>query len=402
LKKNIGIRKITAFVLILLFALAVPSLASAATLSAAADSASVKTGDTVTVTITVSDEHIAVAQGVFTYDPKLLKYTGSNGGASDGYINLISAENGGSSSLTAVVKFQGLAAGDAAIHVSMQSALDFDGKQLEKPGDADVAVKIEASGTGPSSKPSPSVEVTPVDHAKTGVAAKDVLGTDAQMYIWRSLEKLTLPSGFYDRQVPYGSETVGAAAIPDTDFILLYLSEKNGENAGYYIYDAGKNSLYPYVEVTSVAADYTLLWPDDSVKAPEGFEKATLKWKKREMPAWTAKGSDGAVYLVYARTASGDTGLFLFNSTDKSVQRYQIFARTDSVTVENPVSESAGQPVSKPLDGDKAVSGITLGYTAFFIICLAVLALLMGVVILLTLYINKGRQKKQKPSPSGN
>ena len=110
MKKNFGIRKMIASALVLLLAVTAPTLAFAADLFVNADSASVKTGDTVTLTVVVSDTRIAVAQGAFTYDPKLLKYVSSDG-ASDGIINLVSAQSGGSSSLTAVVKFKAVAGG---------------------------------------------------------------------------------------------------------------------------------------------------------------------------------------------------------------------------------------------------------------------------------------------------
>lgn len=392
MKTIFGKLKVFAVLSAFMFVLAVPTVAFAAGLSAAAEPASVKIGDTFTVTVTVSDKNIAVAEGVFTYDPKLLKYVSSDGGASDGHINLVSAEKGGSSSLTAAIKFQGLEAGDANINVSMKSVLDYDGKSLGKTDDAAVTVKVTPAPPEPekSGKPDESAK-PPVDYSKDGVAAKNVKGTDAQMYIWRSLESLTLPSGYYDLQVTYGGETVGGAAIPDTDFTLLYLSEKNGDNAGYYIFDAGKDALYPYVTITSVLANFTMLWPDDSIKAPEGFEPATLKWKERDMPAWTAKGSDGTVYLVYARTASGDTGLFLYNSKDKSVQRYQTFSRAEPVSLD--------KPALNPGSGHTG-TGITLGYTVFFAICLTGLALLAASVILFILYMNKKHHKKRRPSPT--
>lgn len=395
-KKTI-MRKALAFVLTFVFALVFPTLAFAAELSVNADSTSVKTGDTVTVTIAVSAKRIAVAQGVFTYDPKLLLYVSSNGGASDGHINLVSAQSGGASSLTAVIKFKAQAAGDAKINVSMQSILDYDAKKLENTADAGVLVKV-AAGPEKSKEPAKDgAEAPAVDLTQTGVAAKNVQGTDAKMYIWRSLTNLTLPSGYYDRQVEYGGEFVGGAAILDTEFILLYLSEKAGENAGFYVFDKEKNVLFPYVSIPSVLANFTVLWPDDSIKAPDGFDKATLKWKEREVPAWTAKGSDGTVYLVYARNAAGDIGFFLYNSTDKSMQRYQTMTQLNPKPVDKAVADKSDD---KP--GSVENAGFTIDTTLFMAICAAGAMFLAGAVIFAILYFKNQSRKPYRPKKNMN
>lgn len=395
----------------MLWVVTVPSLAFAAELSANADSASVKTGDTVTLTVVVSDEHIAVAQGAFTYDPKLLTYVSSDGGASDGAINLVSAQSGGASSLIAVIKFKATAAGEAKISVAMQSLLDYNGNTLAKPADADIEIKItDAASASPdkSTAPQQGANTPAADYSKTGVAAKNVKGTDAQMYIWRSLKSLTLPSGYYDTQVEYGGETVGGASMLDNeDITLLYLSEKTGDKAGYYIYMKDQDFLYPYVSLTSVQTSFTVLWPDGSIKAPEGFEKATLTWKERDIPAWTAKGTDGTVYLVYARNASGDTGLFLYNSKDKSVQRYETFASKGTKTGEKTDTNAGTEPntdetAATPAAEQKNDSAITVNPIVFFGVCLAALAFLTGMLIFIILYIHKNSGNKQKDMPVDN
>ena len=156
-----------------------------------------------------------------------------------------------------------------------------------------------------------------------------MLGTDQQMYIWRSLRSLSLPSGFTDRQVTYGGEYVGGAGIPDSeDIILLYLSEANGDNAGYYIYDEAKNVLFPYITVTSVSAYFTFIWPDEQTQVPEGFEEAVLDYNGKNVPAWLHPDSDGTVYLVYVRSSDGQVGFYLYNVEDRSLQRYMAFGPT--------------------------------------------------------------------------
>ena len=117
---------ISALAILLVF----PATAFATDISVTADSTSIKTGDNVTVTVTVSGGNIAAADGVFTYDPALLSYIGSDGGASDGYINMVSLQAGGSSSLTAVIRFVAIGAGNAEVYVTMDTVLSYDVQPL--------------------------------------------------------------------------------------------------------------------------------------------------------------------------------------------------------------------------------------------------------------------------------
>lgn len=368
-----------------------PTAALATDISVTADSTSVKAGDTVTLTVTVSAENIAVANGVFTYDPALLTYISSNGGASDGIINMVSAQKGGASSLTAVIKFAAISAGEAIVNVSMDSVLSYDETTLET-AQAGVSIKVAASDAAGTqtgeSKP-------PVNLAQTGVAADNVEGATVPMYIWRSLNSLTLPSGYVDRQVTYKGEYVGGAAIPDSeDIMLLYLSDESGENAGYYIYDEAKNTLFPYITVLSVSANFTVMRPDEAVVVPDGYEETTFVRKEKEVPAWIAKGSDGSVYLVYVRTASGEKGFFLYNVEDESMQRYMEPAGAASAA--EPTAQPAQEPTAAPVSAQADEGKIVLDKTLFFAICGAGALLIAAVIVLVILYTSKSTRNKRR------
>ncbi len=384
-------KRICSLITALLIIVAFPAVAFATDISVTADSNAVKAGDTVTVTVIVSAEHIAAASGVFTYDPALLSYISSNGGASDGYINMISSAKGGASSLTAVMKFKALSGGEAEIYVTMESVLSYDEKQLEN-AEAGVSVKVESSGSNNTGATGGKTE-TAVDVSLTGVAAGNVMGSEGEMYVWRSLTSLTLPSGFYDRQITYKGEYVGGAAIPDKeDLVLLYLSDKAGKNAGYYVYDEKNNMLFPYLTVASVYADFTLIWPGEGVAAPEGFKPAALNWKERDVPAWTEDG-DESVYLIYARDSAGETGFYLYNKDDKSVQRY----KGSSDAKPAPAAEQTAQPAPTQA-AVQPVSGITLEPAMLIAIAAGFAVLAAAAAFFAVLYFKS--RGKQKPEPA--
>ena len=383
-RKKKAVALLAALAVMLMF----PAVAFATDISVTADSTSVMTGDTVTVTVTVSAEHIAAADGVFTYDPALLSYISSNGGASDGYINMVSLQQGGSSSLTAVIKFAALSAGNAEVYVTMENVLGYDEQPL---GAAQAGVSIAVASSG-NEEPGTSESTPPVDISLTGVLAENVTGAVEPMYIWRTLTSLTLPSGFADRQVTYRDEYVGGAAIPDTeDLVLLYLSEKTGENAGFYIYDAQKDTFFPYLTVLSVSRNFTLLWPDDSVEAPQGYQATTMLWKEKEVPAWIAEGSDGSVYLVYARNSAGERGLYLYNVADESVQRYI----DPSVTPPEPTVGPTAQPTSKPSAGtDNPNDVIPVNAPVFYAACGLCALLAAAAAVFIVLYMKATRSQR--------
>ena len=382
-------RNIFALIVTLLILTAVPAVALATNVSVSADPAAVKAGDAVTVTVIVTADHIGVASGSFTYDPALLTYTGSDGGASDGYINMVSAEKDGSSSLSAVIKFTAKAKGTAAVNVSIDSVLSYDEQTLEK-GTGEVSISIAAADAPPQTS---GVTSTPkADLSQTGVAAQNVTDAKTQMYVWRDLASLTLPSGYADEQVTYAGEKVGAA--DNGDMVLLYLSEASGGNGGYYIYNEQADTLVPYITITSKLASFTILWPDATVTAPDGFEKTTLEWNDQSLPAWKTAESDNIVYLVYARNAKGETGFYIFNAEDESVQRYAAVPEEGAAPSEQPASESTVKPVS----GQTAANhtGVTIDRTLFIVLCVAAVLILAAAAVFASLYLRRTRGKLRR------
>ncbi|MBT3319355.1 MAG: hypothetical protein HN389_06240 [Clostridia bacterium] len=398
MKAHLKVKRILATIIVLIILAALPTLAFAADINVAADTTSVQVGDNVTVTVTVQADHIAVADGVFTYDPSLLSYISSTGGASDGYINLVSLQEGGSSSLTTVIKFAAIGDGEAIIDVSIENTLSYDGESL---GSAQAGVSITVASSGDSSETDGDTSAV-LDLSQTGILAQNVLGTDAQMYIWPSLRNLSLPSGFTDRQVTYNDEYVGGAAIPDIeDILLLYLSETAGENAGYYIYDQINDVFFPYLTVTSISAKFTLLWPNESIEVPEGFEQTTLTIGERQMPAWTYPGPSESVYLVYVRSASGEVGFYLYNTEDRSLQRYDANAQQSPEPAATPQPSPTAAPTATPAPtqvADKQTDTAVKIEPAILIVVLAACALFaVAAIVFALLYLrSSSRQKKER------
>jgi len=354
--------------------LMLPATAFATTVEAAADKTNVQAGDTVEVVITVQGEDMSIAEGSFTYDPAVLTFTEGEGGASDGFLNLVSVEKGGTDTLKARIVFTAAGEGTANVEVKIEKVLDYDGKEQEG---AQASVSIGVSAPAPTPTPEP------LDYAKEGVPAQNVQGASEAMYIWKNLENVTIPSRYSETTLEYHEETVAAVQVPDSDApTLLYLSNRTGDQGGYYIYDAARDLLYPYMTLSSVSKSYIILEPDGSVALPEGFEETTLTIDEREYKAWKAQDAQGDIYLLYARNPDGEVGYYVYNPLDESLQRYAVMPA-------RPVQPSLA-PVATPAPVEPAVTptpqetqGIILEAWQFYALCGAGGFLLLVVIILI-------------------
>ena len=367
--------------------------AALADISAEADRTTVQPGDTVTVTLSVTGENLSVAEGTFAYDSALLSFTESDGGAADGFFTLYSAAQDGASTLRARIVFTALAAGEATVLFTLENLLDYKGHALDT-GSASVAVVIAAAPATPSP--------VPVDYsdAALSVAAQNVRGATADLYVWRSIDNVTLPSRYTETDVSYHGQTVKGAAVAHSDApTLLYLSDASGNSAGFYIYDAAGDALYPYRTVSSVSKTYILLSPDGSVAMPEGFMETTLTVGANDVQAWSMADAQGTVYLVYARNPDGEVGFYFYNPVDESLQRYAVLparpvAPTVAPTATPAPAEQTPPPATEPAEEAPDGGSVTLGRPLFFLLCGT--GLLFLSLFLATLIVYAAREKRRE------
>ena len=379
--------KIFAIITALVMALLPAAAFAAVEATVAADKTTVTAGDVVEVTITVSGKELAAVEGVYTYDPAVLTYTESEGGASDGFISMISAEKDGADSLSARIKFTAASAGNAEVSFDITKALDYDG---EDAGSTKGSVAITVQAAPASAEPTPE----PLNYAAEGVAAVN-LASEQPMYIWRTLENVTIPSKYAETTLDYHGESVAAAVVADSDApTLLYLSDATGEEGGYYVYDAEKDTLYPYQTVNSVSKSYILLQPDGSVALPAGFSETTITIDEKTVPAWVSQDAQGDVYLLYGRNPDGEVGYYLYNPQDESLQRYAVMPARPTQPVLPEVEESV--PVEEqPAEEESMFSGdgVTLSKPVFYGICGAAAALAIAVI---AMAVSSAREKARR------
>ncbi|MDL2217949.1 cohesin domain-containing protein [Christensenellaceae bacterium OttesenSCG-928-M15] len=383
-------KKLIALGLFMVFTLLPLTAFAAVDVSAKADQTEVKAGDTVEVVITVKGSGMSVAEGLFTYDPALLTFESGEGGASDGFLNMVSAAKGGADTLSARIRFVAATGGSAVIEASIDKVTGYDGKAQDG-AKASVTIAITAAPETP-----PPAQI---DYAAKGVLAQSVKDATEELYIWRTLENVTIPSRYAQTTLSYHGETVAAAKVEDSDApTLLYLSNATGETGGYYIYDEAADTLYPYKTVNSVSKSYILLEPDGSIAAPEGFAATTIVIDEKEYPAFKSGDAQGELYLLYVRNPDGETGYYLYNPDDQSLQRYAVMpARPNMPSYTPGNAEAAATPdQSGEIPAAEEKEGVTIGSVAFYLMIAAMVLLALAVAGLIVLrHVERERRRKR-------
>ncbi len=370
--------------LLLALCLLLPAFAALAEVDVQADKTAVQAGDSVSVTFTVTGKNLAVAQGSFTYDPALLSFSEGEG-ASDGIFALYSAQKDGASSLSARISFTALAAGEATVAFALESLTNYAGKALDT-GSASLTISIAAAPATPTPPP--------IDYSDPALSipAQNVQGATGALYVWRSIENVTIPSRYAEADVLYRGETVKGALVTNADApTLVYLSDAAGENAGYYIYDEARDLLYPYRSVSSVSKNYILLAPEDTVSVPEGFAPTTLMIGDVAVQAWSRSDAQGEVYLLYARNPAGEIGFYFYDPADESLQRYAVLPARPAVSAPaTPTPTPQAPQIEEPAPETFSVSPIL-----FYGICAAA-ALLFGLLIAVLLVHHRENVRRER------
>lgn len=290
---------ITSILLIALFIFQMPAFAASGSLSLSTD-ADITEGDSFDVIVSFSskDEAIGSLQASIEYDKSAIEYLSGGGNAVE-----MSAGTGGISDIgnediynfTYVLRFKALKSGTAAIKVKSYELVGFTSGDDLSSGSKELKINIDGvSGGTTTTNPSQNTDPIPVD----------IDGETA--YILRDFGDKSVPSGFQDTQIPYKGESVKGAVSEALGLKLLCLMDSSG-NTGLYIYFEENQSFFPFVKISD---DKQYILTDYS-QNPEGYEKTTIDFSQKTIPAW--KSDDDDIPLVYAVDSEGKGAFFHFD-----------------------------------------------------------------------------------------
>lgn len=323
-KLGIVLKSIAAAVsIVLLFSVNV----FAGTVTATGDKETAAVGDTYTVNIVIDGaEGAAVAPDVSVhYDVNRLEFvscTGEYGGGGGGLVTI----NSSNADLT----FNILSGGQADVDVFAT----FDGDS--EPQIVTATVMVDGEDTA-------KINENAREDTGTGIEAGTVATADGK-YVSSVFADEFMPVGFSKTTVTYEEQMVEAAQFDMGGIVLLYVTDADGNNGNFDMYDQTTGELSDFLQISGIENRFIIaLKAGPEVSVPDGFTKATLNWNSQTLEAYaytgdagdaTSGGSDGAVsggvapvdindfFLIYAISSEGNKGWYMYDQNEGTYQRY--------------------------------------------------------------------------------
>ena len=299
----------------------------AGTVTATGDKETAAVGDTYTVNIVIDGaEGAAVAPDVSVhYDVNRLEFvscTGEYGGGGGGLVTI----NSSNADLT----FNILSGGQADVDVFAT----FDGDS--EPQIVTATVMVDGEDTA-------KINENAREDTGTGIEAGTVATADGK-YVSSVFADEFMPVGFSKTTVTYEEQMVEAAQFDMGGIVLLYVTDADGNNGNFDMYDQTTGELSDFLQISGIENRFIIaLKAGPDVSVPDGFTKATLNWNSQTLEAYaytgeageaTSGGPDGAVsggmapvdindfFLIYAISSEGNKGWYMYDQNEGTYQRY--------------------------------------------------------------------------------
>lgn len=320
-KLGIVLKSIAAAVsIVLLFSVNV----FAGTVSATGDKQSAAVGDTYTVNIVIDGaEGAAVAPDVSVhYDVNRLEFvscTGEYGGGGGGLVTI----NSSNADLT----FNILSGGQADVDVFAT----FDGDS--EPQIVTATVMVDGEDTA-------KINENAREDTGTGIEAGTVATADGK-YVSSVFADEFMPVGFSKTTVTYEEQMVEAAQFDMGGIVLLYVTDADGNNGNFDMYDQTTGELSDFLQISGIENRFIIaLKAGPEVSVPDGFTKATLNWNSQTLEAYAYTGDAGEAafgetvsggvapvdindfFLIYAISSEGNKGWYMYDQNEGTYQRY--------------------------------------------------------------------------------
>ena len=296
----------------------------AGTVTATGDKETAAVGDTYTVNIVIDGaEGAAVAPDVSVhYDVNRLEFvscTGEYGGGGGGLVTI----NSSNADLT----FNILSGGQADVDVFAT----FDGDS--EPQIVTATVMVDGEDTA-------KINENAREDTGTGIEAGTVATADGK-YVSSVFADEFMPVGFSKTTVTYEEQMVEAAQFDMGGIVLLYVTDADGNNGNFDMYDQTTGELSDFLQISGIENRFIIaLKAGPDVNVPDGFTKATLNWNSQTLEAYAYTGEAGEAasgeavsggvapvdindfFLIYAISSEGNKGWYMYDQNEGTYQRY--------------------------------------------------------------------------------
>lgn len=259
-----------------------------------------------------------------------------------------------------------------------------------------VVVTRKAQETQPSENPSQSEPIVP--------EVNELLQWNGeQLQPASKIPTESIPESFESQLLVVNGQQMQGLSFTKGDLKVLYLNNTNGAGS-LYVYDEEKETIYPFIKLTSEKSYVMVLLPDEqNAPAPEGFESCTFsiegkgivsayQWKEDVEDAnvsWNLFGAEtfyaapakgNEFYLIYCMNGDGEKGWYMYDSVEETFQRY--FATASSMQVGGNPSEDIESgdsyaELEKELNAAKKTQYIIIAVAAAIIVILIVLLVVL-------------------------
>ncbi len=295
-------------------------------------------GDSVSVTVkatTTDSSTISSVTMELTYDTKILEFeSGTSATNEDGIVKISGTAD--SSIKTYTLNFKTLKAGTAAIKISSYEIKDSKAATIEMSKVGSSTVTITGDGTEDLTSTESATQDTQTEDTTTEDTAtqeaQDTLedkivtppGKDvkveiagSQFYICKITEDI-IPEGFEYIGYMYGD--VAVDAVRKDNIVLFYLNQIGEEPYIFYLYDDETGGFYKYAPVTPCLS-YSVIDVNESVVIPDGFTATEVSVGGVAVNGWQSD-ANAEYFLLYLMTSEGKKNLYIYDTVEKTVQRY--------------------------------------------------------------------------------
>lgn len=154
----------------------------------------------------------------------------------------------------------------------------------------------------------------------------------------------------------------------------MYLTEKDSDDADFYLYNSDDGSFAPFEEVEIAKDRYIIpLMNDGKVNLPSRYQKTTLTLNGKEFDTWQDT-KDAEYYIIYALNSDGEKTTYRYDTTDGTYQKY------------TPESTGSSSSESK-LSNGKGIWGKILNFVENFLDIVVIIAIALILLLVLVLIV---------------
>lgn len=209
------------------------------------------------------------------------------------------------------------------------------------------------------------------------------------MFVSEAPSGVSVPNGFTETTIAYQDKEITAYSGGIQNVTLFYMVDGLKSNGGFYVYDAAKNSVYPYIKLDNAQGSYLLLSADDTISSPEGYTATTVTLAgdnsesvQTNVTAWVSD-RNAEFFLVYAMNTEGETAFYQYDTKEKTLQRYHggmTLASSDTKENETTVPDDV-EELREALAASRQENQESAKMHFLIIIVLAILSIILIFVI---------------------